>query len=62
METFPEGIQHPQGPKRFVGRVHQSFGRQHISQVQNKRLRVVYATTIEDGMYAPEADYTKQPL
>ena len=62
VETFPEGIQHPQGPKRFVGRLHQSFGRQHISQVQNKRLRVVYTTTIEDGMYAPEADYTKQPL
>ncbi|HVI85073.1 MAG TPA: ABC transporter substrate-binding protein, partial [bacterium] len=62
MEAFPEGIQHPQGPKRFVGRLHQSFGRPRISQVQNKRLRVVYTTTIEDGMYAPEADYTKQPL
>jgi len=62
MEAFPEGIQHPQGPKRFVGRLHQSFGRQRISQVHDKRLRVVYTTTIEDGMYAPEADYTKQPL
>jgi branched-chain amino acid transport system substrate-binding protein len=62
METFPEGIEHPQGAKRFVGRLHQSFGRQFISQVQNKKLTVVYTTRIEDGMYAPEADYTKQPL
>jgi hypothetical protein len=27
-----------------------------------KKLKVVHTTKIEDGMYAPEADYTKQPL
>ena len=62
MEQFPEGTQHPQGAKRFVGRIHQVFGRQFVSQVQNKKLNVVFKTEIEDGMYAPEADYTKQPL
>ncbi len=62
IQGFDEGLQHPQGSKRFVGRIHQSFGRQFISQVENKKLRVVYTTRIEDGMYPPEADYTKQPL
>ncbi len=62
VEAFPEGLQHPQGAKRFVGRIHQCFGRQFISRVENKKLRVVYTTRIEDGMYPPEADYTKQPL
>jgi branched-chain amino acid transport system substrate-binding protein len=62
MTSFPEGIQHPQGAKRFSGRLHQAFGRQFVSQVQGKKLKVVHVTKIEDGMYAPEADYTKQPL
>jgi len=62
IQGFDEGLQHPQGSKRFVGRIHQSFGRQFISRVENKKLRVVYTTRIEDGMYPPEADYTKQPL
>jgi branched-chain amino acid transport system substrate-binding protein len=62
MEAMPEGIAHPQGPKRFVGRIHQSFGRQFVSQVVGKKLRVVHRTNIQDGMYAPEGDYTKQPL
>jgi len=62
IQRFDEGMEHPQGTKRFVGRLHQSFGRQFISQVQNKKLKVVYMTKIEDGMYPPEADYTTQPL
>jgi branched-chain amino acid transport system substrate-binding protein len=61
-QAFPEGLRHPQGPKRFVGRLHQAFGRQFISRVENKKLRVVYTTRIEDGMYPPEADYTVQPF
>ncbi len=61
-ETFAEGLGHPQGPKRFVGRLHQVFGQQFISQVSGKKLRVLYRTRIEDGMYPPEADYTKQPF
>jgi branched-chain amino acid transport system substrate-binding protein len=59
---FEEGIEHPQGRKMFVGAIHQSFGQQFISRVENGRLRVVHRTTIEDGLYEPEADYTTQPL
>jgi branched-chain amino acid transport system substrate-binding protein len=59
---FAEGPDHPQGPKKFVGPIHQSFGQQFISRVENRRLRVVHRTAIEDSMYPPEADYTKQPL
>lgn len=62
IERFGEGPGHPQGPKRFVGRIHQAFGQQFVSQVSGKKLKVVFKTRIEDGMYAPEGDYTKQPL
>ncbi|MGH2406105.1 MAG: ABC transporter substrate-binding protein [bacterium] len=62
IERFAEGPGHPQGPKRFVGRIHQAFGQQFVSQVTGKKLKVVFKTRIEDGMYAPEGDYTKQPL
>ncbi|MGH2374798.1 MAG: ABC transporter substrate-binding protein [bacterium] len=62
IERFNEGPGHPQGPKRFVGRIHQAFGQQFVSQVSGKKLKVVFKTKIEDGMYAPEGDYTKQPL
>ncbi len=60
--AFNEGIEHPQGPKKFVGRIHQVFGQQFISRVEGRRLKVVHRTAIEDSMYPPEADYTKQPL
>ncbi|MDQ7829024.1 MAG: ABC transporter substrate-binding protein [Armatimonadota bacterium] len=60
--SFPESLQHPQGPKRFNGKLHQVFGHQFISQVRNKRLVVVHRTAIEDGLYPPEGDYTKMPL
>lgn len=59
---FNEGIEHPQGHKMFVGQIHQSFGQQFISKVENGKLNVVHRTTIEDGLYEPEADYTTQPL
>jgi len=59
---LPEGLEHPQGPKRFDGRIHQVFGIQNISVVENGRLNVVHKTTIEDGLYEPEADYTAQPF
>jgi len=61
-QSFPEGLEHPQGAKRFVGRLHQVFGHQVISKVEKRRLSVVHRTAIEDSMYPPEADYTKQPL
>ena len=55
-----EGVEHPQGPKLFNGKIHQVFGRQSISVVENGRLNVVHKTAIEDGLYEPEADYTAQ--
>lgn len=55
-----EGFEHPQGPKLFNGKTHQVFGIQNISVVENGRLNVVHKTTIEDGLYEPEADYTAQ--
>jgi branched-chain amino acid transport system substrate-binding protein len=62
MTEFPEGPAHPQGAKVFNGKIHQVFGSQSISVVENGRLNVVHRTSIEDGMYEPEADYTTQPL
>jgi branched-chain amino acid transport system substrate-binding protein len=62
MKWFNEGIEHPQGHKKFVGQLHQCFGQQFISKVENSRLNVVHRTTIEDGLYEPEADYTNRSL
>lgn len=62
LTEFAEGPEHPQGPKIFNGKIHQVFGIQNISKLENGRLNVVHKTTIEDGMYEPEADYTTQPL
>ena len=60
--NIDEGRDHPQGKKVFDGRIHQSFGHQYISKVESGRLNVVHTTSIEDGMYEAEADYTKMPL
>jgi branched-chain amino acid transport system substrate-binding protein len=62
VKRFDEGLEHPQGPKTFNGQLHQCYGHQYVSQVENKRLKVVHKTSIEDGLYDPEGDYTKQPL
>jgi branched-chain amino acid transport system substrate-binding protein len=62
MTAFPESNEHPQGDKTFNGKIHQCFGHQHISKVGNRRLNVVHRTSIEDGLYEPETDYTTQPL
>ncbi len=59
---FNEGNQHPQGAKLFNGRLHQCFGQQFISRVENGRLKTVYRTKIEDSVYESDVDYTKQPL
>lgn len=59
---FAEGLAHPQGAKRFDGRLHQCFGHQNISRVEGKKLKVIHRTSIEDGLYPPEGDYTKQSL
>ncbi len=62
MTSFSEGNEHPQGDKIFKGEIHQVFGHQNISRVEDGRLNVVHRTAIEDSMYEPEADYTKMPL
>jgi len=62
VKSYADGPEHPQGEKTFNGRLHQCYGHQFVSQVQNKRLNVVHRTKIEDSLYDPEADYTKQPL
>lgn len=59
---LPEGAERPQGSKVFNGKLHQMFGTQNISVVENGRLNVVHRTSIEDGQYEPEADYTTQSL
>ena len=46
----------------FVGKIHQCFGHQYISQVEKGRLKVVHRTEIADGSYEPETDYTTKPL
>jgi branched-chain amino acid transport system substrate-binding protein len=62
MTGFEEGNEHPQGDKKFVGQIHQCFGHQNISKVEGQKLTVVHRTAIEDGLYEPEGDYTKQSL
>ncbi len=62
LTEFAEGPEHPQGPKTFNGKIHQCFGIQNISKLEGGRLNVVHKTSIEDGMYEPEGDYTTQPL
>jgi branched-chain amino acid transport system substrate-binding protein len=57
-----EGIQHPHGPKIFVGALHQAFSHQFISQVKNSRFKVVHKTSIDSGLYESDVDYTKYPL
>ena len=60
--TIAEGNEHPQGDKVFNGKIHQCFGHQNITQVKNGVGEVVYRTTIEEGLYEPEGDYTKMAL
>ena len=57
---FNEGIAHPQGSKVFSGKTHQCYGQQFVSQVKNGKFNVVHRTSIADGMYEPETDYTKK--
>ncbi len=59
---FPEGRDHPQGAKTYDGKIHQCFGHQYISKVDGGRLNKVHTTSIEDGIYEPEGDYTTMPL
>ena len=56
--AFDEGAEHPQGPKVFNGKTHQAFGLQSISKVEGGKLKRVHQTTMEDGFYPDEVDYT----
>jgi len=60
--SFDESDAYPQGTKTFIGKTHQSFGRQFISRVEGGKLTVVHTTKIEDSMYETTADYTSQPF
>jgi branched-chain amino acid transport system substrate-binding protein len=58
MTDMPASPEHPQGDKVFNGKTHQVFGHQSISRVEGSKLAVVHTTSIEDGLYPDEVDYT----
>ncbi len=58
MTDMPLSRAHPQGAKLFNGKTHQVFGHQYISRVAGGKLEVVHTTSIEDGLYPDETDYT----
>ncbi|MGL4279899.1 MAG: ABC transporter substrate-binding protein [Albidovulum sp.] len=60
MTEFAEGNEHPQGKKTFNGKTHQAFGLQSISKVEGGKLVRVHQTSLEDGYYPDEVDYTTQ--
>ncbi len=62
IDNMEESQAHPQGAKIFNGKTHQVFGHQFISKVGGGKLNVVHKTSIEDGFYKDEVDYTSQPL
>lgn len=55
---MPEGIEHPQGAKRFNGKTHQVFGVQYISKIEGGKLVMKHQTSIEEGIYEDAVDYT----
>jgi len=60
MTSFAEGNDHPQGDLTFNGKTHQAFGHQNISKVEGGKLIRVHRTSLEDGYYPDEVDYTTQ--
>ena len=62
MTAIPHSHAHPQGAKLFNGRTHQVFGHQYISKVVDGKLSLVHTTSIEDGLYPDETDYTSIPF
>ena len=62
MTTMERSNEHPQGAKLFNGKTHQVFGPQYISKVEGGKLVVQHTTSIEDGLYPDEVDYTTQAL
>jgi branched-chain amino acid transport system substrate-binding protein len=62
ISEMPLSIEHPQGPKLFRPELHQVFGQQHVSRVENGALTVVHTTAIEDGLYESSTNYLEQPF
>ena len=62
IEAMEAGPAHPQGAKIFNSQLHQAFGHQFISRVEDGRLEHVHTTAIEDGLYESDVDYTTRPL
>lgn len=62
VKDMPYGNENVIGDMEFNGKTHQVFGPQFISKVENQRLNLVHKTSIEDGYYEDEVDYTKQAL
>ncbi len=58
MSAMEQSNEHPQGPKLFNGRTHQTFGQQYISKVEGGRLNQVHTASIFDTLYEDEVDYT----
>lgn len=58
MTSFAASNEHPQGDKVFNGKTHQVFGHQYVSKVVEGKLEVVHRTSIEDGSYPDEVDYS----
>ncbi|MBK8441037.1 MAG: ABC transporter substrate-binding protein [Rhodobacter sp.] len=58
ISDLPAGPERPQGGMVFNGKTHQAFGTQNISQIQGGKLLRVHQTSLEDGMYANDTDYT----
>ena len=55
---LPAGPERPQGALRFDGKKHQVFGSQNISKIEGGKLVRVHQTTIEEGFYDNDTDYT----
>ncbi|SIO02731.1 amino acid/amide ABC transporter substrate-binding protein, HAAT family [Rhodovulum sp. ES.010] len=60
MTEMPLSNAHPQGPKLFNGKTHQVFGQQHISRLEDGKLRVVRTVPLDQTFYPDEVDYTAQ--
>ncbi|MCE6952339.1 ABC transporter substrate-binding protein [Cereibacter sphaeroides] len=55
---MPAGRERPQGAKVFNAKLHQSFGHQFITKLEGGKLVKVHETSIEDGHYESDVDYT----
>lgn len=62
IKDMPYGNENVTGDLEFNGKTHQVFGPQYISRVESGRLNLVHTTSIADGYYEDEVDYTKQSL